>query len=77
MAINGLHSKEIPVKIKDLIKESISIGKSINFNRLFEIQLSSEVKAIYSLERNNMSFCSFTFCFAELIKIIQDGLSDT
>ena len=70
MAINSLYDKGIQVKIKDLMKESISIGKSINFDRLFEIQSSSDVKVICPLGRNNISFHSFTFYPAELIKII-------
>ena len=54
MAINSIQGKGTPVETKDLTKEIISIGKSINIDRIFELKADSDVKAVCTLRRNNM-----------------------
>ena len=71
-AIIRLTDKGSPTEIKNLYIEELSKGKVPHLDKLLDIQEDSNMKQLCSLQYNNKSFYSYTFCPLELIEIIKE-----
>ena len=56
------------MEVKDLAKETLSKGKALKFDKLFEISNSSNIFNIYLLLIPIAKFYSFTFCSSRGIR---------
>jgi len=68
--IIGLKQDGSSSEIKDLQQKQLAIGKVHKADWFFELTETNDIKQLCSLEHNNTSYNSYTFCTPSILNII-------